>query len=199
MLLKKAGEKLDDEEKRHLNVIRDNAAKMKQLLDNLLSFSRWSNRVASFSIIDMLQLVNEVWKNLSQVHSDRRINLTIELLPPAYGDAVLIRQVVTNLLSNAIKFTSKKDIALIHIGATSGDSENVYFVRDNGAGFDMNHYHKLFGVFQRLHSSEEYEGNGAGLAIVQRLINRHGGKVWADSKIDEETTFFFTLPKAAKT
>lgn len=199
MLLKKVGEKLNDDEKRQFNVIRDNAAKMKQLLDDLLAFSRWSSRAATFSTIDMLQLVNEVWQNLIQAHSNRKIDLTIELLPPAHGDVALIRQVLINLLSNAIKFTGKKDISLIHIGATSGDSENVYFVRDNGAGFDMNRYHKLFGVFQRLHSNEEYEGNGAGLAIVQRLINRHGGRVWADSKIDEETTFFFTLPKAAKT
>jgi light-regulated signal transduction histidine kinase (bacteriophytochrome) len=123
------------------------------------------------------------------------VSLKTDALPSrASGDGALVRQVLVNLLSNAIKFTRMRETALIEIGARAEDSEIVYFVRDNGTGFDMAYYDKLFGVFQRLHRQDEYEGSGAGLAIVKRIINRHGGRVWAEIAVDQGATFYFTLP-----
>ena len=122
------------------------------------------------------------------------IERTTEPLPPAYGDIRLIRQVMMNPLTNAVKFTQKNEVSLISIGGSAKNAENVYFVMDNGAGFDMKCYGKLFGVFNRLHSEEEYEGTGVGLAIVQRIINRHGGRVWAEGKENEGAVFYFSLP-----
>jgi len=115
-------------------------------------------------------------------------------LPPARGDKGMIRQVFANLLLNAVKFTKPRDIAKIEVGGYNEDSKNVYYVKDNGAGFDMRYKDKLFGVFQRLHNGEEFEGTGIGLAIVQRIINRHGGQIWAEGKVNEGATFYFALP-----
>jgi light-regulated signal transduction histidine kinase (bacteriophytochrome) len=119
-------------------------------------------------------------------------------MPPCFGEPVLIKQLLANLISNAVKFTARRERAVVTIGATT-NGETVYFVRDNGAGFDERFAEKLFGVFQRLHRTVEFEGTGVGLAIVQRIINRHGGRVWAEGRVDEGATFYFTLPPAAAT
>jgi light-regulated signal transduction histidine kinase (bacteriophytochrome) len=145
----------------------------------------------------MCGLVKEVWQNLQQLDANRTIRLSTEPLPPAYGDIRLIRQVMMNLLTNAVKFTQKKNVSVISIGGTVNHAETVYYVRDNGAGFDMQCYGKLFGVFNRLHSETEYEGTGVGLAIVQRIINRHGGRVWAEGKEHAGAVFYFSLPNHA--
>ena len=123
------------------------------------------------------------------------LNVDIKTLPPARGDHTMIRQVFYNLLSNAIKFTKPKEAGIIEVGCITGENVHIYYVKDNGVGFDMQHAAKLFEVFQRLHSADEFEGTGVGLAIVQRIIERHGGRVWADGKVNEGATFYFTLPK----
>ncbi len=195
ILLKKTGKRLDQDEIDLISIIRDNVQKMGQLLDGLLALSHVGRETIFFATIDMYQLACEVWQSLQQINPHRRMEITIEPLPPAYGDIRLIRQVMMNLLTNAIKFTQKNEEALITIGGTSQKSENVYCVRDNGAGFDMKCYGKLFGVFNRLHSEEAYEGTGVGLAIIQRIINRHGGRVWAEGKENEGAVFYFSLPR----
>jgi len=199
ILFNKIAEKLDDEEKRRFEVIRDNARKMGRLIDDILAFSRLGRQALAFSVINMSKLVNQIWEELLVANPDRRISLQINTLPTAFGDTALIRQVLVNLLSNAVKFTRRQETPLIEISGEIEDAEIVYFVRDNGAGFDMNYAGKLFGVFQRLHSQEEYEGTGAGLAIVQRIISRHNGRVWAEGAVDQGATFYFTLPKAWET
>jgi PAS domain S-box-containing protein len=195
MLITKIADKLNDDEKRRFEVIRENTQRMGRLIDDILAFSRFGRQSMVLSVINISELINQVWEELVAINPNRRMSLKIEVLPDAVGDATLIRQVLANLLSNAVKFTQKKETALIEVGSRIEDSEVVYSVRDNGAGFDMDYSGKLFGVFQRLHSQEEYEGTGAGLAIVQRIIQRHGGRVWAEGAVDKGATFYFTLPK----
>jgi len=198
MLITGIAEKLNEDEKRRFEVIRDNAQKMGRLIDDLLAFSRLGRQSMTFSAINMSELVCQIWEELLAANPERSMSLQMDTLPAAFGDTALIRQVLINLLSNAVKFTRKKETALIEIGGQITDSEIVYYVRDNGAGFDMNYIDKLFGVFQRLHTQEEYEGTGAGLAIVQRIILRHNGRVWAEGAVDRGATFYFTLPKNAE-
>jgi len=143
----------------------------------------------------MGKLAKAVSEELKLAVPERKVGFNINKLPPSHGDQAMIRQVFANLLSNAIKFTRPKDVATIEIGCSNGENENVYSVKDNGVGFDMQYVNKLFGVFQRLHSSEEFEGTGVGLAIVQRIIHRHGGRVWAEGKVNGGATFYFTLPR----
>ncbi|NTW18025.1 MAG: GHKL domain-containing protein, partial [Syntrophaceae bacterium] len=131
---------------------------------------------------------------LKAINPGRKLNLVMNNPPKGMGDPSMIRQVFVNLLSNAIKFTRKREAALIEFGGSIHDREVTYFMKDNGVGFDMSEAEKLFGVFQRLHSADEYEGTGVGLAIVQRIVTRHGGRVWAEGKIDEGAVFYFTLP-----
>jgi light-regulated signal transduction histidine kinase (bacteriophytochrome) len=136
-----------------------------------------------------------VFEELMKGHDRERIDFQIAKLPMARGDLSLLQQVWVNLLSNAIKFTSKKERASIEVGSKQARDENIYYVRDNGAGFDMEYADKLFGVFQRLHGETEFEGTGVGLAIVQRIIRRHGGRVWAEGEIEAGATFYFALPR----
>lgn len=131
--------------------------------------------------------------DLSSEQEGRQIEITIGDLPACHGDALLVRQVFTNLIGNALKYTSKCEFAQIEIGCQAVDGEKVYFVKDNGVGFDMNYAHKLFGVFQRLHSAKNYAGTGVGLAIVNRIVQRHGGRIWAEAEVDRGATFYFTL------
>lgn len=194
MLLKKHEHEFDEDSMRRFNVIRSSAHMMGQLIDDLLSFSRLSRKDFSTSKIDMEALIGEVWKELQADTPDRKINLTVNSMPSGYGDRALIRQVYMNLLSNAVKFTKFQDPALIEVGGHVDGNDDVYYVKDNGVGFDMTYYDKLFGVFQRLHKADEFEGTGIGLATVQRMINRHGGRVWAEGKVDEGATFYFSLP-----
>jgi PAS domain S-box-containing protein len=195
MILKKQGDKFDEDTMRKFNVIRSNAHMMGELIDDLLTFSRLGRKQMSMTKIDMQQLINDVWKELQIINPDRNMELTFNEVLPGYGDRVLIKQVYINLLSNAVKFTKRRDAAHIEAGGYSDGNEDVYYVRDNGVGFDMAYYDKLFGVFQRLHSGDDFEGTGVGLATVQRIIHRHGGRVWAEGKLDEGAVFYFTLPQ----
>ncbi|OGA24295.1 MAG: hypothetical protein A3I02_06480 [Betaproteobacteria bacterium RIFCSPLOWO2_02_FULL_67_26] len=186
--------KLDDEARRLLGVIRDSSRKMGELVDDLLEFSRLGRRSLSIAAIDMKRVVEEALGEL-QGSSEEPPRLVLGALPPGRGDATLLKVVWTNLLGNAIKFSGKCEQPVIEVSGHENGAENVYCVKDNGAGFDMRYYDKLFGVFQRLHSTEEFEGTGVGLAIVQRVVSRHGGRVWAEGKLNEGAAFYFTLPK----
>ena len=167
---------------------------MGRLIDDMLSFSRLSRAEMHTSPIDMQALVQALFDELTTPESRARIDLHLDLLKPAIGDATLIRQMWINLLSNALKFSSGKERAIIEVKSTQSKGETIYSIRDNGAGFDMKYADKLFGVFQPLHSESEFEGTGVGLAIVQRVISRHGGRVWGEGKVDQGAVFYFTLP-----
>jgi light-regulated signal transduction histidine kinase (bacteriophytochrome) len=144
--------------------------------------------------IDMDNLFREVWEELRTINPERLMTLKIDRLPPSQGDRALIKQVITNLLSNAVKFTGRRDPAIIEVCGQAKENETVYAIKDNGVGFDMQFADRLFTVFQRLHSKDDFEGTGVGLAIVQRIILRHGGRVWAEGEVDKGATFSFSLP-----
>jgi signal transduction histidine kinase len=188
-------DKLDEEGKRQLNVIRDNTQKMGQLIDDLLSLSRLGRQEMNFAEIRMDELAKGVFDELKASDVQRNLQFDIKALPHAHGDSSLIHQVFANLLSNAIKFTKPREGAAIEVGGWSEGEESIYYVKDNGVGFDMKYKNKLFGVFQRLHSENEFEGIGVGLAIVHRIIQRHGGRLWAEGEVNKGATFYFTLPK----
>jgi signal transduction histidine kinase len=187
--------KLDAEGARVLNVIRANTQNMGRLIDDLLTFSRLGRKQIEPAIINMGELARDAFTQLEPSLSGRAPKLNIKNLPPAHGDRALLQQVFVNLLSNAAKYSRPKEPAVVEVGGHSENGENIYYVKDNGVGFDMKYADKLFGVFQRLHSAEEFEGTGVGLAIVQRVVGRHGGRVWAEGKVDEGATFYFTLPR----
>jgi PAS domain S-box-containing protein len=195
ILLDDLAEKLDDEGKRYLKIISDNTNKMGELIDDLLAFSRFGRADIRLSGIEMEPLVRSVMGELTPLFAGRNVQCHIGDLTSSEGDYSMIRQVIVNLLANALKFTGQRETAIIHIGGYTEKSENIYYVRDNGVGFDMRYVHKIFSVFQRLHSDDEFEGTGIGLAIVKRIIDRHGGRVWAEGKVDEGATFYFTLPR----
>jgi PAS domain S-box-containing protein len=194
LILKKQGDKFDQDTFDKFNVIRSSTHLMGQLIDDLLTFSRLGRKHVSLALLDMDILIKDAWKEVPSSDPGRDIKPTVESMPPCNGDRALIKQVLINLLSNAVKFTKYKDAAEIVAGGYADGNEIVYYVRDNGVGFDMAYYDKLFGVFQRLHSTDRFEGTGVGLATVQRIIRRHGGRVWAEGKVDEGATFYFTLP-----
>ncbi|GEM_PF-3765625 len=199
MVIKDHAGQLDDEGCRKLNVIRNEAHRMQLLIDDLLAFSRLGRQPINSILIDMETMAQEVFDELSAQYPERKLRLHLQKLAPALGSESLIRQVWINLISNAIKFTRDREIGEIEIGAQDGgDSGQIYSIKDNGVGFDMRHANKLFGVFQRLHNQEEFSGTGVGLALVQRIIIRHGGLVWAEAKIDHGATFYFSLPNQAK-
>jgi light-regulated signal transduction histidine kinase (bacteriophytochrome) len=187
-------DKLDDEGKRYLNIIRSNTQKMGQLIDDLLVFSRLGRQELKTTGIKMEEMAKAAFEELKPTIQKREVRFKVESLPTGYGDRSMIHQVFVNLLSNAVKFTRPKETAIIKVEGKSEGDESIYSIKDNGVGFDMQYVNKLFGVFQRLHSSEEFEGTGVGLAIVQRIIHRHGGRVWAEGKVGEGATFYFTLP-----
>jgi PAS domain S-box-containing protein len=194
MLLGKSAA-LDDQGRRYLGIISDSAKRMDKLISNLLSFSR-VNRQDMINVgFSMADMASQVIRDLEPDLQGRKVEWIVGPLPDAAGDPSLVRQVMVNLLSNAVKFTQGRDPACIEIGSMAGDDGlNVFFVRDNGAGFDMQYYEKLFGVFQRLHGDSEFEGTGIGLANVRRIISRHGGKAWAVGAVGRGATFFFSLP-----
>ncbi len=188
------GQKLDDEGRRKLRVIRDNSRKMGQLIDDLLVFSRLGRQTISAAEVDMAVLARQVFEELRVASTANPARLTINPMPNAWCDPALIRQVWTNVLANAIKFSAVREEPLIETGGYSDAAQNVYYVKDNGVGFDMRYHDKLFGVFERLHSAKEFPGTGVGLAIVKRVVERHGGRVWAEGAVNEGATFYFALP-----
>ena len=195
LLSKAAAVSLDDKAKRYLQTISESATRMGQLIDDLLVFSRMGRQEMLQGTVNLDQLIASVLHDLRHDLQDRTISWTIARLPEVTGDAAMLRQVFVNLLGNAVKFTGTRPQATIEIGSRqSSQQEAVVFVRDNGVGFDMQYANKLFGVFQRLHRADEFDGTGIGLANVRRIIHRHGGKTWAEGALGEGATFYVTLP-----
>jgi light-regulated signal transduction histidine kinase (bacteriophytochrome) len=188
------GERLDDEGRRLLAIVRNSTAHMGQLITDLLAFSRCGRVAMVRAELDMTALAREVIAELTQATEGRPCAIDLAPLPPAWGDAALVRQVWMNLIGNAIKYSGKRPQPRVEVSGRIEDHEAVYCVKDNGAGFDMLYYDKLFGVFQRLHRDDEFSGTGVGLAIVHRVVTRHGGKVWAEGRPDEGASFHFSLP-----
>jgi len=187
---------LDDKSRHYLEVISSAARQMGVLIDDLLSFSRMGRAEMMKTRVDFATLVQEVVDALQDEAKGRDIAWQIAPLPVVEGDAAMLRQVMVNLIANALKFTRSRSRAKIEIGAVTDDpGETIFYVRDNGVGFDMKYADKLFGLFQRLHSADEFEGTGVGLANVQRIIRRHGGRVWAEGAVDHGAVFRFSLPK----
>jgi PAS domain S-box-containing protein len=193
ILLDEHAPHLPPEVQRYLSLVLSNTLQMGRLVDDLLAFSHLGRQAMIKDQVKPAALVREAWDLLRSEQDGRHVKLTIGNLPSCQGDRALLKQVFVNLLSNALKFTRKRDPAVIEVGCNRTDGENVFFVRDNGAGFDMRYVGKLFGVFQRLHRSEDYDGTGVGLAIVQRIVHRHGGRVWAEGEPDKGATFYFSL------
>jgi light-regulated signal transduction histidine kinase (bacteriophytochrome) len=186
---------LGEEARRLLGVVRESTAKMSQLITDILALSRVSRGELKHELLDMELQARSVFDEIASPEVRASFELSVDPLPPASVDPALIRQVWVNLLSNAVKYSMPSAARRIHIGARREDRRTVYFVRDSGVGFDSDYAHKLFGVFQRLHSAKEFEGTGIGLAIVQRIIRRHGGEVWAEGSPGQGATFSFSLPQ----
>jgi PAS domain S-box-containing protein len=195
LLMKKGGASLDDGCKRYVGIISDSAKQLGRLVDDLLSFSRMGRSQMRATHLSLEQLVGEVKKDLSKDLDGRTVEWKIADLPPVNGDPAMMRQVFVNLLSNALKYSRVRDRSRIEVGASASAEDVIIFVKDNGVGFDMQYAGKLFGVFQRLHKTDEFEGTGIGLANVRRIIQRHGGRTWAESAPDTGATFYFSLPR----
>ncbi|MDB5047161.1 MAG: sensor histidine kinase [Fibrobacteres bacterium] len=193
MLKERFAGQLPEEAGRLIATITASCGNMDKLIEDLLRFSRTSRQAMSKGPLGLKAMVADVLDGLSGEQSGRHIEIRIGDLQDGIGDAALIRQVFVNLLSNGFKFTRKTKDAVLEVGCEHKDGKTVYFIRDNGAGFDMKNADKLFGVFQRLHLARDFEGTGVGLSIVQRIIQRHGGRIWAESEVDKGATFFFTL------
>ena len=196
LLQKKASSGLDEKSNHYILMMLESAKRMGNLIDDLLAFSRIGRSETQKTMVSLEQLVREALAEVRQDTEGRNIVWKIGALPDFYGDRSMVRLVLVNLISNAIKFTRTRAHAEIEIGCANGDKDDlVVFVRDNGVGFDMKYVNKLFGVFQRLHPSDAFEGTGIGLATVQRIIHRHGGKVWAEGAVNGGATFYFSAPK----
>lgn len=187
--------KLDDEAKRLMTIIINNAKRMGQLIDDLLAFSKLGRKELTKSNVSMHDMAMGIYEELKKMDEQRMVEFTMQSIPDIKADHVTIKQVWVNLISNALKYSRNVDNAAIEIGSEEKNDMVIYYVKDNGAGFDMQYYDKLFGVFQRLHTSKEFEGTGVGLAIVQRIVSRHGGRVWATAVPNQGATFFFSLPR----
>lgn len=192
MLLKNHSEKFDEQGQKDLRTIMFNAEHLGVLIDDLLNFSRLGRASVNKSKVNMTDIVKEIADEMKAA-SNSTAEIKLHPLIPAECDAALIKQVWANLISNAIKYSRKKENPVIEIGCSGHNGSTVYFIKDNGAGFDMEYYEKLFAVFQRLHKVTEYEGTGVGLALAQRIITKHGGRIWGEGKTDEGATFYFTL------
>jgi len=189
--------KTADEDTRYLlEGINKNATRMARLIDDLLQFSRLTRTSLTTGEVNLDELFNSVFQELKALDPERKVEFIISKLPIVYGDEAMLRQVVENLVSNALKYSRTREVARIEVGSRIEGDENIFFVRDNGVGFDMRYAEKLFQVFQRLHSDREFEGTGVGLAIVQRVISRHGGRIWAEAAPDKGATFYFSMPRA---
>lgn len=189
---------LNPEGQRFIGLIQKNSRLMGQLIQDLLLFSRLGRKKVSFTEINIEKLILEVFEELKSQTPTRKIELKLGSLPNAVGDSSMFRQVFVNLLSNAIKYTKNREVALIEVGYREEANKGCYYVKDNGAGFDMRYVDKLFGVFQRLHTADEFEGTGIGLALVKQIITRHKGKVWAEGAVDQGACFYFSIPEEGK-
>jgi len=197
LLQKNAASILDEKSRRYMMMILESAKRMGDLIDDLLAFSRIGRAETRMTMVSLEQLVKEALSEVQQETDGRNMGWRIGVLPNLYGDRSMLRLALVNLVSNAVKFTRKRPQPEIEIGCVDGkENEIVVFIRDNGVGFDMKYVNKLFGVFQRLHRAEEFEGTGIGLATVQRIIHRHGGRVWAEGLVDRGATFYFSVPKS---
>jgi signal transduction histidine kinase len=197
LLQKNSAQVLDDKSKRYIGVILESAKKMGVLIDDLLSFSRIGRAETNKTTVNLGQLVEEALAEVRRDVGDREMVWQIDRLPAAYGDRAMLRLALVNLIANAVKFTRTRTPAEIQVGQLPGsDDQVVIFVRDNGVGFDMKYAGKLFGVFQRLHSGETFEGTGIGLATVQRIAHRHAGKAWAEGAVDQGATFYLSISKS---
>jgi PAS domain S-box-containing protein len=194
-VLEDFGPQLPEEGRHDLQTIRQAAQRMGTLIDDLLAFARLSRQELNRRAVDTGRLVHATLEELGSPWADRQVKVMIGELPPCSGDPALLKQVWINLLSNALKYSRKREKTLIEIGCTKTAGVDTYFVRDNGIGFDMRYADKLFGVFQRFHRLEDFEGTGVGLATVQRIVHRHGGRIWAEAAVDHGATFYFTLEK----
>ncbi len=195
LVRQRSGEKLDEKGRHYLDQVLDSAKEMGQLIDDLLSFSRMGRTAMRQGVVDLDALVEETLQALQPETQGRNIVWERSRLPKVRGDTAMLRQVFVNLLSNAIKYTRSRDPTEIDIGCQDGNqNELVIFVRDNGVGFDMQFSDKLFGVFQRLHRVEDFEGTGIGLANVRRIVARHGGRTWAEGAVNQGAAFYFSLP-----
>ena len=193
IVLEDFGPQLPEEGRNYLGRIRAGALRMGELIDDLLAFSRLSRQSVNWQNVNTIKLVQNVLDELKPQSAGRQLEIQIGNLPVCHGDPALLKQIWVNLISNAIKYTCGREPGIIEIGCARENNENVFFVRDNGAGFDMQYANKLFGVFQRLHRADEFEGTGVGLAIVQRIVHRHGGRVWAKAEVNRGATFYFTI------
>ena len=196
MFLEDYGGNLKEEGKKLIITIIKRTVSMGNLIDDLLRFSKNSMHELTVKPIDMTVLTKEIVERLSSEGTNRNIAFRIAELPPANGDQPMIAQVLENLLSNAMKFSRKVEKPIIAVSSVADVNDNVYYVKDNGVGFDMKYIGTIFGAFQRLHKSEDFEGTGVGLAIVEQIITKHGGRVWADSNVGKGSTFYFSLPKS---
>ncbi|HLF88330.1 MAG TPA: PAS domain S-box protein [Anaerolineales bacterium] len=196
VLAEEISSSLNEAHQRYLQLIRDNVQRMNHLIEDLLALSRLGRQSLRKQTVDVAALTQDVFDELQTEFEGRDIDLSIADLPPCDADPALLHQVFTNLLSNALKYSGTRDVTKIEVGCQEQDEAWVYFVRDNGVGFDMQYADKLFGVFQRLHRQEEFEGTGVGLATVQRIIHRHGGRIWAEAEVGRGATFYFTLARS---
>jgi len=185
---------LDSEGLRLFGVIKRNIKKMDQLILDLLALSRVNRTELVKSKIDMIAMVNSLFNEVVTVELREKVKFTVQNLPEVYGDSVMMKQVWINLLSNALKFSATREVITIEVGGYSENGTNTYYVKDNGVGFNQKYANKVFEIFQRLHSSKEFEGTGVGLSIVQRIIHRHGGSVRAEGEENQGATFYFSIP-----
>jgi light-regulated signal transduction histidine kinase (bacteriophytochrome) len=192
ILMERYSSSLDAKGQHYLSLVHGTARHMQELIGDLLSFFRLGRKDMEYSVVALGPIVQEVYEELRAIHTDRSIRLNLKRLPDAYGDEAMLRQVLFNLLENSVKFSTSEPVTAIEVGGWAEQDTNVYYVRDNGIGFPMEQADKIFKIFERLHSSDEFEGTGIGLAIVQRIIQRHGGKVWAEGKPKEGAVFYFS-------
>ena len=194
ILLDELGDSIPQDKRRYLDNIRKNAQGMQELVDGLLAFSRLGRAALTPQLLDPSILVRQAMSDIGSVLDGTDVEIVVEDLPRCYADPVLLKQVFVNLLSNAVKFSNRVPGATVVVGAEKNGFENVYLVKDNGVGFDQRFVDQIFGVFQRLHRAEDYEGTGIGLALASRIVTRHGGRIWAEGAVGEGATFYFTIP-----
>jgi len=200
LLQKSSGPRLDETGQRYLRVISESAVRMGELIDSLLVFSRMGRTEMMHTRVDLNAIVRQAQRDVIQSEPARSVSWVIEPLPTVPGDPNMLQLAFTNLLSNALKYSRLRPDARIEVGSQNGSNhESIVFIKDNGVGFDMTYAGRLFGVFQRLHRAEEFEGTGIGLANVQRIIARHGGRVWAEAELGKGATFFVALPNERRT